>query len=90
MAKKTYKYVTVVPDQREQYYYLHEAITDNGFEQATSKRGNPVDVAFRGRKTPLYTKDNKYYVIVSFNHFNTQVYSFKMREIERGIYEEID
>lgn len=64
-------------------------IRDNGFERATNKRGYDLDVIVRGRGIALYIKDGKYYIPVSFNHFNTLFYSFKMREIERGIYEEM-
>lgn len=84
-----YKYVTVKTDQSKNYYFYEEAIKDHGFEEAINERENEIEVIVRGKERSLFTKDGKYYIPVSFNHFNTQFFSFKMREVERGQYKEI-
>ncbi len=62
--------ITVDTDQSKRYFYIGEALEDNGFEEVRDDYNGDYS----------YIKDGVAYKIVEFEHFNTTIYWVKIIE----------
>lgn len=80
--KRKYVYRNFVPDQSIDFYSVHDAIISCGFESFD------IRVKVKGDFEILYFKDGKYYICIDWVRYNTCYLRIRMREVERGYYEE--
>lgn len=80
--KRKYVYVNLIPDQSTPFYSVDDAIINCGFDSLDIK------VKVKGDLEILYFKEGKYYVCVDWVRHNTQYLRIRMREVEKGYYEE--
>lgn len=62
-------------DETVVYYNKSDIIYKYGY------KNTGVEVYYNGHICDIYEKEGKYYILKSIEHFNTEVYSFKVKEI---------